>query len=228
MFAMLHLQKAHGNNIITDLVYTISNEIREIPAADITAVFEKQLLATLSQVKGVDISESFNYNYFKDVGYSDLPTRFNRYFFSRIEYFISKESGAEMQQNFDNLVRNNGYVNGYHVEHILSHNEENLQYFDNDAEVFERERNRLGGLLLLRGNANQSSGNELYSDKLKTYAQTLYWNATLHPDTYHSNLDLQSLMGKYHLHIRSMEKFGPKELEERHKLLSQFIQIIWK
>ena len=82
-------------------------------------------------------------------------------------------------------------------------------------------------LLLLRGNANQSSGNELYIDKLKTYVQTLYWNATLHSDTYHSNLDLQSLMRKYSLSIRHMDKFGPDELEERHKLLAQIIQIIW-
>lgn len=120
-------------------------------------------------------------------------------------------------------------VNGHHVEHILAHNEENLQAFNNDEEVFERERNRLGGLLLLRGNSNQSSGNEPYIEKLKTYAQSLYWNATLHPDTYHSNLDLKSLINRYHLNIRAMgETFGPAELEERHKLLAQMVQIIWK
>jgi uncharacterized protein with ParB-like and HNH nuclease domain len=228
IFAMLHLQKAYVNNIITDLVYTISNEIREIPAGEIARIFEKHLLAALTVIKDVPITESFNYNYFKDVGYSDLPTRFNRYFFSRIEYFIAKETGSEMQQNFDNLVRNNGNVNGYHVEHILAHNSESLQAFNDDEEVFERERNRLGGLLLLRGNSNQSSGNEPYEDKLKTYAQSLYWNATLHKDTYHSNLDLQSLMNRHDLSIRSMDSFGPVELEERHKLLAQIVQIIWK
>jgi uncharacterized protein with ParB-like and HNH nuclease domain len=227
MFAILHLQKAYVNNIIADLVYTISSEIRELPASDITTVFEKHLLAALTAIKGVNITETFNYNYFKDVGYADLPTRFNRYFFSRIEHFICSESGTEMQQNFDNLVRNSGYVNGYHVEHILAHNTENLQAFNDDEEVFERERNRLGGLLLLRGNSNQSSGAETYTDKLRTYVQSLYWNATLHEDTYHSNLDLQSLMNRHSLGIRPMEAFGPAELEERHKLLAQIVQIIW-
>ena len=228
MFTLLQLQKAHGNNIITDLLYAISSEIRFQPASKIAPIFEKHLLSALSEIKGVEIIEAFNYNYFKDVGYADLPTRFKRYFFARIEYFIATETGSQMQQNYDNLVSNTGYVNGYHIEHILSHNDENLQYFNNNEDVFERERNRLGGLLLLRGNANQSSGNELYEDKLKTYAQTLYWNATLHPDTYHSNLDLKSLLNKFKLNIRAMETFGPDELEERHKLLAQMIQIIWK
>lgn len=81
MFAILHLQKAYVNNIIADLIYTISNDIREMPAAHIADVFEKHLLAALTNIKGVTITETFNYNYFKDIGYSDLPTRFNRYFF---------------------------------------------------------------------------------------------------------------------------------------------------
>lgn len=228
IFALLHLQKAYVNNIIADLVYAICNEIREIPAHEINAIFDKHLLSALSEIKDVAVSEYFNYNYFKDVGYADLPTRFNRYFFSRIEYFIANEAGCQMQQSFDNLVRNGGSVNGYHVEHILAHTSENLCAFDNNEEVFERERNRLGGLLLLRGNSNQSSSNEIYADKLKTYAQSLYWNATLHKDTYHSNLDLKSLMKRHNLEIRAMDSFGPSELEERHKVLAQIIQIIWK
>jgi hypothetical protein len=80
---------------------------------------------------------------------------------------------------------------------------------------------------LLRGNTNQSSGNEVYADKLRTYVQTLYWNSTLHPDTYHSNIDLKLLMQKYNLNFQPMTEFGPKELEERHRLLAQMIKIIW-
>lgn len=229
LFAMLHLQKAYENNVITDLTYAIANEIREIPSNEISGVFKKHLLAALSDVKNIQITETFNYNFFKDVGYTDLASRFKRYLLARVEHFIAKEAGGEMQQNFNNLVRNSGPTYGYHVEHILSHNDENLALFGNDTEVFERERNRLGGLLLLRGNANQSSGNELYADKLKTYVQTLYWNATLHPDTYHSNLDFNAMLKKYNLTVRPMPvTFGPDELEERHKLLAQIIQIIWK
>ena len=48
------------------------------------------------------------------------------------------------------------------------------------------ERNRLGGILLLKGKDNISSNNEPYSEKLKSYANTLYWNETLRADSYKS------------------------------------------
>lgn len=227
LFVLLQLQRSYDSNRITDVVYHLAVELREKPADKIKPVFEKHIMHQLSIAKATSITDIFNYMYFKEVGYNDLSTRFSRYFFSRIDYFICQNTKAEMQQTFHNLIRNTGYVNGYHIEHILAHNDENLKAFNNDEETFERERNRLGGLLLLRGNANISSSNELYSEKLKTYVQTLYWNATLHPDTYHSNLDLKSLMQRYELPLRAMPTFGPEELEERHKLLAQIIQIIW-
>lgn len=227
LFTLLQLQKADSNNLLTELVYKISAEIRNNTASEIEEIFNKHLITTLTTAKNVENAEPFNYNFFKDVGYSDLNTRFNRYFLARIEYFISKNAGAEMQQNFLNLVKNSGPTNGHHIEHIISRNDENKAMFA-DEEIFERERNRLGGLLLLRGNSNQSSGNEKYIDKLKTYAQSLYWNATLNKDTYHKNLDLAKLKSKFDLDIKPYDKFGPDELEARHRLLAKMIEIIWK
>jgi hypothetical protein len=110
----------------------------------------------------------------------------------------------------------------------LSWNEDNLGIFENNEDVFERERNRLGGLLLLRGNANQSSGKEKYINKLDTYSGTLLWNETLINATYHSNLDLNKFNQTFGLGLRSLDHFGPNELEERHKLLAKMIEIIWK
>lgn len=227
LFVLLQLQRSYDSNKITDVVYQLVSELREKSADKIKEAFEKHIINQLSTSKATSVTEVFNYVYFKEVGYNDLSTRFSRYFFSRIDYFICQNTNAEMQQTFHNLIRNTGNVNGYHIEHILAHNDENLAAFNNDDEVFERERNRLGGLLLLRGNANISSSNELYSKKLKTYVQTLYWNATLHPDTYHSNLDLKSLIQRHNLPLRAMPTFGSEELEERHRTLAQIIKIIW-
>jgi len=227
LFVLLQLQRSYDSNKITDIIYHLVTELRDQPAEKIRAAFDNQIIQLLSSAKATVIHEPFNYMYFKEVGYNDLSTRFSRYFFARIDYFICQNSNAEMQQSFHNLVRNTGHVNGYHIEHILAHNEENLSLFSGDEELFERERNRLGGLLLLRGNANISSSNETYTNKLRTYVQTLYWNATLHPDTYHSNLDLMQLKNKYNLKLRAMDVFGPEELEERHKLLADIIKIIW-
>jgi hypothetical protein len=93
--------------------------------------------------------------------------------------------------------------------------------------VFERERNRLGGLLLLKGADNISSNNEIYSNKLKTYANTLYWNETLRQDSYKSKLDFTRMIDKFKLGFRPLDKFGPDELEERHRLLYDIVKIIW-
>lgn len=227
LFVLLQLQRSYDSNKITDIIYHLVTELREQPSEKIRTAFDNQIIGLLSSSKATIIHEPFNYVYFKEVGYNDLSNRFSRYFFARIDYFICQNSNAEMQQTFHNLVRNTGHVNGYHIEHILAHNDENLSLFYNDEELFERERNRLGGLLLLRGNANISSSNESYRNKLKTYVQTLYWNATLHPDTYHSNLDLIQLKNKYNLKLRAMDVFGPDELEERHKLLADIIRLIW-
>jgi hypothetical protein len=119
-------------------------------------------------------------------------------------------------------------VNGFHIEHILSMNNDNLSKFGNNEELFERERKRLSGLLLLKGKDNVSSSNELYKKKLSTYANTLYWNETLREDSYLSKLDFIKMMNKYGLDFKPMVDFGPNELEERHHLLYDKVNIIWK
>jgi len=126
------------------------------------------------------------------------------------------------------LVTKTGAKPGFHVEHILSWNDENLALFDNDEEKFEQERNRLGGILLLKGKDNISSSNEPYSKKLKSYANTLYWNETLRADSYKSKLDMTELRSKYKLDLKPLDHFGPAELENRHRLLFNLIKIIWK
>ena len=91
------------------------------------------------------------------------------------------------------LVTKTGVRNGFHIEHILAWNEENKALFDGDEERFDQERNRLVGILLLKGRDNISSNNERYPDKLKSYANTLYWNETLRADSYKSKLDMKEL-----------------------------------
>ena len=99
--------------------------------------------------------------------------------------------------------------------------------FNDDDERFEQERNRLGGVLLLKGKDNISSGNEVYEEKLKSYANTLYWNETLRADSYKSKLDMTALCSKHDLDLTPLERFGPSELESRHRLLFKLIGIIW-
>jgi len=68
----------------------------------------------------------------------------------------------------------------------------------------------------------------IYSEKLKTYANTLYWNETLREDSYKSKLDFTSMINKYGLQFRPIKEFGAEELEERQRLLFDIAKIIWR
>lgn len=225
-FCLLQLQRSYSSNSFSTEVYKISAEIRNKPLSEIELSFNKSLLQQLSEVRGVSVENVLSYGYFKDTGI-ELEKRFKRYFFARIEKFIADNTNMNMKHSLYDLIQNTGWKNGFHIEHVLSYNDENYELFNNDEELFERERNRLGGLLLLKGSDNISSNNESYKKKLKSYANTLYWNETLREDTYKSKLDFKRMINSYNLNFRPMTEFGPDELEERHKLLFEIIKIVW-
>lgn len=228
LFCLLQLQRSYDSNAFNIIIYKISESIRNKDITDIRPAFDKQLFSLLSNARGVEIINSpLSYGFFKETGI-ELDKRFKRYFFARIEKFIADNTNMQMKHSLYNLVQNTGTVNGFHIEHILAENEENLEHFNNDEEKFKSERNRLGGLLLLKGRDNISSNNETYRKKLKSYANTLYWNETLREDSYKSKLDFTKMIKKYNLNFRPMNEFSQKELEERHQLLFDMIGIIWK
>jgi len=227
LFCLIQLQRSWDSNAFAETVFKISVDIREKDISEIRKTFDKALLELLSEARGITAIEPLSYGFFKETGI-ELASRFKRYFFARIEYFLAKNTNLQMKHNFYDLVQNTGAVKGFHIEHILATNEENLQLFDNDEEKFKSERNRLGGLLLLKGKDNQSSNNETYQNKLDTYANTLYWNETLRKDSYKSKLDFTNMINKYKLKFRPMDEFGPAELEERHRLLFDMVTYIWE
>lgn len=227
LFCLLQLQRAYDSNKFNEMMYKISERIREKDVSVIAQVFNDALIEILQdKYSNNELASTFNYGYFKETGI-DLDKRFKRYFFARIEEFIASNTKMDMRHSMYNLVVNTGSTNGFHIEHILAENEENYALFENDEEKFRSERNRLGGLLLLKGKDNISSNNETYSDKLISYANTLYWNETLRADSYKSHLDFTNWINSSKLNFRPMDKFGPDELEERQKLLFEIVKCIW-
>lgn len=226
MFCLLQLQRSYNSNTFSTETYKLCAEIRNVSVDKIDELFDRCILQQLSIARGVSVQEVLSYSLFRDTGI-DLDKRFKRYFFARIDEFIATQTKMGMKQSFYNLVQNTGAVNGFHIEHILSYNDENLALFNDDEELFDRERNRLGGLLLLKGLDNISSSNESFKKKLKSYANTLYWNETLRSDTYKSKLDFDRMIQEYKLDFKPYESFGVEELEERHKLLFDMVRIIW-
>lgn len=226
-FTILQLTGSYDSNKFTESLIELNRNIREKEYEEIEQIYNQQILKDISQAKGVQVDSPFEWNYFKDASNHNLGIRFIRYYFARIEHFIAGKFNKRAE-NYYNLVRNTGTVYGHHVEHIIADNEENRKLFNNDEELFYSERNKVGALLLLKGRDNQSSGNETYSEKLKTYSGTLLWNQTLCPDFYHSNKDFEDFMKEYKLNFKPYDVYDSNSVLARQKLLFELTKLIWQ
>jgi uncharacterized protein with ParB-like and HNH nuclease domain len=225
-FSLLQLQSAYDSNEFADSLFPISEAIRGKAPETYRSAFDAQLKAIIAARRNMQDAESLSYVAFKQTGIN-LNTRFKRYFFARIDGFLAENMNLNPKHPIYDLVTKTGAKTGFHVEHILSWNDENKRLFDGDEERFEQERNRLGGILLLKGKDNISSNNEPYTEKLKSYANTLYWNETLREDSYKSKLDMKALRERHNLDLKPLNHFGPEELEARHRLLFDIANIVW-
>ena len=225
MFCVLQLQGCYESNEFARQVVEVMKQIRERPVAEIPSVFDRVIFAMIAEKKDAPALKSlWTYGYFKNIGY-EMNRQFLRYVFARLELFISEGINVQMRHSIRDLVTKK-YANGFHIEHILAKNEENLAKFP-DEETFLAQRNRLGALLLLRGADNESSGKEKYVDKLKTYVGSLLWNETLVEATYAHKLDLRRWIDSNHYNLRALPSFGQSEIEERHQLLFTMLGQIW-
>lgn len=228
LFSLLRLQRSYDSNEFADEVFLISAAIRDKSVSHIGLTFDAKLIELLSERRGTEVVVPFDYGQFRHTSVTDIPTRFTRYFFARVDRFIAEETNCGQKHPFSDLVTRTGYVNGFHIEHILSHNDENLALFNGDEERFEAERNRLGGVLLMKGKDNISSNNERYEKKLKSYAKTLHWNESLRQDSYKSKKDFEAFMARSGLKFVPYDSFGPDELEARQLLLFEIATRLWE
>ena len=103
-----------------------------------------------------------------------------------------------------------------------------MNWFDGEDE-FEEYRDKLGALVLLKGPDNQSSGNETYSDKLKTYHNVgSLWAKTLVPEFDHSNTGFNSFCQDKGITFKNYEKYDAVAVKERFYLLMELIKLIWE
>lgn len=226
-FTLLSLNGCYDSNVFTESIIDLNKKIRNKNILEIEAIFESQLIEDISKKRALKIDSPFIWNYFKEANYNNLPIRFLRYYFARVEHFIAKNINSSCISYYD-LVRNTGPKNGYHIEHIMAHNKENLELFNNNEELFEKDRNSLGGLLLLKGKDNISSGAERYEDKLKTYVGTNLLNQTLLSDFYHRHLDFKKFIEEYKLDFNPISHLDTNSIESRTRLLFNMTKIIWE
>lgn len=231
LFMLLTLNGVYNSNSFQEISYSLNEKVHGLPIEQYRDIFDETIIEAVKERRGIqNVVSVLEYQTFLKASYTNIDKRSLRYFLARIEKFICDKLQREMNNDVHYIATKTGYRTGYHIEHILSHNETNFKYFDSE-EDFESKRNMLGGLLLLKDQDNISSGNEEYEDKLKTYSAGLVWGHTLCSDFYHTNkkLDdfnayLQEVCGHQ---IQSINKFNKKALYDRCELLFNLVKLIW-
>ena len=232
-YVMLQLNRAYESNQFQELLYTLHPLLRQCPADEIEKRIDAKVVAEINERRNTSVDSLLSYGQFKQVGYGDYNPTFLRYFLARIEAYIAAGLGWGLRDTMYNYVRGVGKGNAYHIEHILARNDESRTLFKRedgtvDEATFENERNRFGGLLLLKGQDNQSSGAEIYADKLRTYtASAPYFAQTLVPDFYKSNSAMSNFMVEFELEFSAVPLFTRDSLEKRSELLYRIVKDIW-
>ena len=233
-YVMLQLNRAYDSNQFQELLYTLHPLLRGCPVDKIEQHINARVLTEINTRRNANSDNLLSYGQFKQVGYGDFNTRFLRYYLARIEAFIAQGLGWNVQDSLYNYVCGTGRGNAYHIEHVFARNDESRGLFkddegDIDEGLFENERNRFGGLLLLKGQDNISSRNERYSEKLRTYTGSApYLARTLVPDFYKANMAMQSFMQISQLNFAGAPQFTRETLEKRSELLYAITKRIWQ
>ncbi len=234
-YVMLQLNRAYNSNPFQEFIYTLLPLLRGCPVDQIAQRIDSMVIGVIKERRNAPLEQLLSYGQFKQVGYGDYNPRFLRYFLTRIEIFIADGLGCQLQDTLYNYVSGTGASNAYHVEHVLAHNDENRRLFKNskeeiDEELFESERNRFGGVLLLKGLDNISSGKESYADKLRTYTGSAPLLAqTLVPDFYKSNTAMKKFIENSGIQFAPVPPplFTRDNLETRSQLLYAITKKIW-
>lgn len=232
MYMLLRLNGVYDSNSFQEISYSLNEKISGVTIEGYRPVFNKVTIDAIEKRKGITgLTSLLDYNVFIKKDYTNMDPRSLRYFLARIEQHICRETNQTMKNDVEYISTKTGAQTGYHVEHILSRNDQNKAYFASEEE-FESKRNLLGGLLLLKGVDNISSGNEEYCDKLKTYSAGLVWGHSLCSDYYHTNKAMDAfnerLFETCGHKIESIDVFDVTALEQRSLLLYNLVKIVWE
>jgi len=232
LYMLLNLNNVYDSNKFQEISYSFNEKINGVQVSNYRNIFKDVIKDTIKERKQVENVEcELEYRAFFQKTYANTKSRLLKYLFARIEAYLCENTNQNMQNNIEYISTKTGHVQGYHIEHILSRNELNKSYFASEEE-FEIHRNLLGGLLLLKGLDNISSGNESYDQKLKTYSAGLVYGHSLNKDFYHTNKNLEEfnniLYEKCECKLEPLDVFDNEALMKRSKLLYHLIRIIWE
>ena len=232
LYVLLQLNQIYDSNDFQEISYSLNEKLKGENIDNYRNIFDDIIKERIKESKNKEaVATVLDYETFSKNSYANLKSRVLKYLLARVEEYVCQKINKTPQNSVYDISTKNRGIDSYHIEHIFSRNETNKAYF-NSEEEFEEKRNLIGGLLLLKGRSNISSGNEEYSDKLKTYSHGLFWGQTLCVDFYHANPDFndfnKNLEKETGVKFENIAEFNEEALVKRTKLLFELVKIIWE
>lgn len=187
-FTISSLIGAGDNNDRQKLYYDLNKSIRNKSLSELNAAFDNVTIPYFNEhgFPIIEFNDIFQYNYFEK---AKIQGRFSKYVLSRVDWYLSdllNEQSFAKQESLHFITHSgNRPTHGFHIEHMFSNNEKIMEQFADkngefDEKLFIDERNRLGAVILLKGNENIRTSNWIYKKKFKSYQNSGFiWNRIL-------------------------------------------------
>lgn len=150
--------------------------------------------------------------------------RYMLHILSRITDYIETQSG--ITSNFSNYVSRE-IKNPYDIEHIICNHHDWFESEYPEKEIFDRQRNKFGGLLLLPMDKNRSLNDLTFDKKLPIYFGENLLAKSLNSDCYQNNPQFRRFFESENLQFKAYTTFDKKALLERQELYEELAKKIW-
>lgn len=224
-YATHRLVKRQDNtyNNLRDPLFEITKQIRRKSSHELGVLLNAKLSEA---VGGSPIAISEMYYGMHDTG-DILHT------LARVAEFLESEFEETNKVGFAAYVQRAKGNATFDVEHVLSTNlpaiksdlSENYD-FSSDTE-FYRDRNKLGGLILLSRGRNRSLKDETYPNKIDAYATESILGQTLTTSYYTSNPRVKVKLQANGLPLEAVQVFNASSIQERCALYDAISAKIW-
>ena len=239
-YTIARLTGIYESNAHQRVIYEINSAIRGKSIIEIETIFNRIAVSYFNEksIKISNFNEIFQYKYFEK---SKIDGRFTKYILARVDRYLSSilNENSHATENSLHFITHSGTkpVNGFHTEHMFAHNEKIMSQFKDkndefDEKQFHDERNRLGALLLLKGNENIRSQNWIYKDKFKSYSNSGFiWNRILT-----NSINISSIRSADNTITDNFKNYEPNleglleksVIDERQRLLFLVIKELYK
>ena len=238
-YTISRLTGTYDSNNHQLVIYDINKAIRNKPLSEINDLFDEIIIKFFND-RGIPIdsfNDIFQFKYFEN---AKIDGQFTKYVLARVDRYLSdilNENSFAKQETL-HFITHSGKKpkNGFHIEHMFSYNEKIMAQFKDengepDEKLFNDQRNKLGALLLLKGNENIRTSNNIYAIKKKSYSNSGFiWNRILT-----NSINQASLNSCKSEIIKKFRGYEPDEnglltidaIDERQKLLFEIIRLIY-